>query len=153
MHFAADDAAEHALQVVVGLKARQQAEPRFERHQRGVRRASAQPGDNRLPDAVEAHAYQDFSSTLYFLISGICSAPKTKVSGSAPNNLKLTQKSVVCVRQTTSFNTARKKKNSAQRSVSLRQPLSVRWNIDSKTTPSSDLPNISPTASVPPNRT
>ena len=49
-----------------------------------------------------------------------------KVSGTTPNTLKLTQKSVVCVRQTISLRTASAKKNSAQRTVSLRQPSSVR---------------------------
>ena len=42
------------------------------------------------------------------------------VSGSTPNTLKLTQKSVVCVRQTISLSTASARKKIAQRSVSLR---------------------------------
>ena len=47
------------------------------------------------------------------------------VSGMMPKTLKLTQKSVVCVRQTISLSAASAKKNSAQRKVSLRQPSSV----------------------------
>ena len=51
-----------------------------------------------------------FLSALYFTSSGYCSAPNTNVSGTTPNNLKLTQKSVVCVRQTISLTTASAKK-------------------------------------------
>ena len=56
------------------------------------------------------------------------------VSGMMPKTLKLTQKSVVCVRQTISFKAASAKKNSAQRKVSLRQPSSVSSNTLSSTT-------------------
>ncbi len=56
--------------------------------------------------------------------------PNTSVSGMAPNNLKATQKSVDCVRQTISFRIAIAKKKTAQRIVSLRQPSAVRLKTD-----------------------
>ena len=67
-----------------------------------------------------------------------------KVSGTTPNTLKLTQKSVVCVRHTISFSTASARKNTAQRKVSLRQPSSVSSNTESNTIASSGLLNHRP---------
>src|SRR3954468_11946567 len=55
------------------------------------------------------------------------------VSGRMPNTLKLTQASVVMVRQTTSFSTASTTKKQAQRTVRMRQPVSLRL----RTVPSS----------------
>jgi hypothetical protein len=66
------------------------------------------------------------SSTAYFCSNGYCSAANTKVSGTTPNTLKLTQKSVVWVRQMISLSTASARKKIAQRRVSLRQPSPVR---------------------------
>src|SRR4028118_2212075 len=56
------------------------------------------------------------------------------VSGMMPKTLKLTQKSVVWVRQTISLSTASAKKNRAQRRVSLRQPSPGSANTLSGTT-------------------
>src|ERR1700730_17596505 len=66
------------------------------------------------------------SGTACLAISGNCKAANKKVSVTTPKTLKLTQKSVVCVRQTISLSTARAKKNTAQRNVSLRHPSSLR---------------------------
>lgn len=63
-----------------------------------------------------------------FTSNGYCSAPKMKVSGSTPNALNATQKSVPCVRQTISFSTAMTRKNPIHRQVSNRQPSAVRLN-------------------------
>src|SRR5262249_39942747 len=87
----------------------------------------------------------------YFTSSGYCRAPNRKVAGSAPNSLKLTQKLVEVVRQTISLITAMAKKNRHQRSVSLRQPSSVRLNTESNTISRSGLRVIRPNASVAPN--
>src|SRR3954454_8526128 len=96
---------------------------------------------------------EDHSSfAAYFCSSGYCSAAKMKVSGSTPNTLKLTQKSVVCVRQTASLSTASARKNSAQRKVSLRQPSPVRSNTESNTTASSGLLKNSPPSRMPANK-
>src|SRR3954454_11622888 len=95
---------------------------------------------------------EDHSSfAAYFCSSGYCSAAKMKVSGSTPNTLKLTQKSVVCVRQTISLSTASATKNTAQRHVSLRQPSSVRSNTASNTMPSSGLRKARPPNNAPAN--
>ena len=91
--------------------------------------AGAAPDAGDREDAV-AHPS---SFAAYFCSSGYCSAAKMKVSGSTPNTLKLTQKSVVCVRQTISLSTASARKKIAQRRVSLRQPSSVRSNTESNT--------------------
>ena len=70
-------------------------------HRRKSRRArSSRKSTRRRRSTTRARAYV---STLYLMISGICSAPNTNVSGTTPNSLKLTQKSVVCVRQTISL--------------------------------------------------
>ncbi len=74
------------------------------------------------------------------------------VSGMMPNTLKLTQKSVVWVRHTTSFTAARKKKNRPQRKVSLRQPSWVRSNTLSSTRASNGRPKARPPSSTAPNR-
>ena len=70
------------------------------------------------------------------------------VSGIAPNTLKLTQKSVLWVRQIISFRTAMPKKNSAQRSVRSRQPFGVRLNTWSNMIAMKERPNNSPTPST-----
>jgi hypothetical protein len=67
------------------------------------------------------------------LISGIWVRVKTKVIGRMANTLKVTQVSVETERQTISLRMASPKKNSPQRSVSLRQPSSVSWKTVSKT--------------------
>src|SRR5690349_16352199 len=73
---------------------------------------------------------QDFASSFgvasCFISSGYWNAAKIKVSGITPNTLNVTQVSVDWVRQTISLSTASARKNSAQRTVSLRQPSSVR---------------------------
>src|SRR5579859_7371146 len=84
-------------------------------------------------DLEQAYFSAGAGSTAYRISSGYCRAANTKVSGTKPNNLKFTQKSVDCVRQIASLSTASTKKNTDQRSVSLRQPSSVRWNTESKT--------------------
>src|SRR5512141_277910 len=96
---------------------------------------------------------QFFFSGAYFISSGYCSAPNKNVSGTTPNNLKLTQTSVEKLRQTISLSTASAKKKNAQRQVSLRQPSSVRSNTESNMMPGNDLSNARPPASVPPNST
>ena len=88
---------------------------------------AARPDAGQRQDAVTRHS--SFVAA-YFCSSGNCSAAKMNVSGTTPNTLKLTQKSVVCVRQIASLSTASARKNTAQRSVSLRQPSSVRSNTE-----------------------
>ena len=87
--------------------------------------------------------------------AGIASARElqrsNRVSGTTPNTLNATQVSVDCVRQTISLSTASARKNNAQRTVSLRQPSSVRWNTWSNTIASSGLRKIRPPNSVPAN--
>src|SRR5205814_6132373 len=57
---------------------------------------------------------------------GMFATANRNVRGSAPHNLKPTQKSVVLLRQTASLRTAMKAKKIAQLRVSFRQPSSSR---------------------------
>ncbi len=55
----------------------------------------------------------------------VCASANTTVSGMKPKDLKATQTSVVCVRQTASLRIARNRKKNAQRQVRMRQPSAV----------------------------
>lgn len=67
------------------------------------------------------------------MTSGICAMVKMIVIGIVPQTLNATHASVENMRQTTSFSTARKRKNTPQRSVSLRQPSSFSLKAELKT--------------------
>src|SRR5258708_7870262 len=88
-------------------------------------------GDREGAGELVTYSSAGAGSAAYRISSGYCRAANTKVIGTKPNSLKLTQKSVDCVRHIASFRTASARKNSAQRKVSLRQPSGVRWNIES----------------------
>ena len=62
------------------------------------------------------------SGSMCRCISGSWEIAKIIVIGMIPHTLNATQKSVDWVRQTTSFNTARNRKNTPHLSVNLRQP-------------------------------
>src|SRR5262249_61764560 len=85
-----------------------------------------------LPYRIRDYFSAGAGSAAYRISSGYCRAANAKVSGTKPNSLKLTQKSVDCVRQIASLSTASEKKNNVQRSVSVRQRSGGRWKIESK---------------------
>ena len=74
-----------------------------------------------------------------------------KVSGTKPNTLKLTQKSVVCVRQTISLSTASTKKEQRPAHGQLAPAFLGQMEHRIEHDASSGLPNASPPSSVPPN--
>src|SRR5438045_3974338 len=92
------------------------------------------------------------SGAAYLVSNGYCNAAKMNVRGTTPNTLNATHTSVVCVRHTISLSTARTQKNNAQRTVSLRQPSSVRLKTESNTIPKSGLSNRSPPRRTPANK-
>src|SRR6185312_6397747 len=80
----------------------------------------------------------------YFFKTPICASANTKVIGIIPNTLKATHVSVENPLHITSLRTARKTKNSAQRSVKIFQPSSERRMTSPKTILRNSLPVANP---------
>src|SRR5213075_356586 len=83
-------------------------------------------------EVVRGQANGLSSPSQWRLSSGICRKAKTMVAGKLTNILLAIQVSVEKLRQKNSLMAASTKKNSAQRTVSLRQPSSVSWNAAPK---------------------